>query len=362
MLWRIVNIGFFVNPLAGYGGTVNHKGSDNLILPDIEKSVSIVKALSFLDRLKTKDLYFFVPSGIMGEELLKRSGIEKYESISEPSATTTAGDTMDFVSNLCDRDVDILIFVGGDGTARDVLSSLRKDVPVMGIPSGVKMYSSVFAINVEQAAEFVNEISLSGDFETTKGEVVDIDEDMYRSGILEAKLFGELYIPISERIVGVSKAEYSESGTEGIVEYIIDNMKVDRCYIIGPGSTCKSILKELGYNTNILGFDLLKNKKLMGEDVGENRIYESASTSPVTLIISPIGGQGFVLGRGNKQISGRVLEKIGMENIFVIAAPQKMNDLDKLYVDIDTGPEFNVPKYVKVLYGYGRFRLLSLVS
>lgn len=357
-----MNVGFFVNPLAGYGGTINHKGSDGLTLHRVEESISVNKARKFLGRLDTEHLYFIVPSGVMGAELLENMGIRKYTVIYDAPNITTARNSMEFVERLGEYNIDILIFVGGDGTARDVLSSLTKDIPVLGIPSGVKMYSSVFAINVEQAAKFVNESSPTGSFEITKGEVVDIDEDKYRSGILELELFGEMTIPVSERIIGVSKAEYRESSVNGIVEYIIEKMEEDRFYIVGPGSTCKSILKEIGYHTNVLGFDLIRNKKLVEEDMGERMIYDYASKSATTLIISPIGGQGFVLGRGNKQISPRVLEKIGIENLTIVASPQKIENLKKLYIDIETNAKIRIPSYVKVLYGYGRFRLLPLVS
>ena len=164
----MVNIAFMVNPLAGYGGKLNYKGSDGLTLPDLKESVSIKRALDFLHNLKKDKIKFYVPSGAMGSGVLDTAGITEYEVIFRPGSPTTAEDTRDFVKLLSDYPIDLLLFVGGDGTARDILSSLNPGTPVMGIPAGVKMYSSVFAISTGRAADFINSAIESDTFEMEK--------------------------------------------------------------------------------------------------------------------------------------------------------------------------------------------------
>lgn len=351
-----------VNPLAGYGGKLNYKGSDGLTLPSLEESVSIKRAFVFLSQLDASGIKFFVPSGPMGSDVLDSARISNYRVIYDPESPTTSQDTKEFVKLATEHRIDLFLFVGGDGTARDIMSSIDPKIPVVGIPAGVKMYSSVFAVNISRAAEFVNSCSVSKTFEKEMGEVVDIDEEQYRKGILRSKLFGQLLIPVNENIIGVSKAEYEDSGKEGIAEYLIENMDDATYYIIGPGSTCKFIMEELGLKTNILGFDILKGKKLVAEDAGESEIFGYVSESESRLVISPIGGQGFVIGRGNKQLSARVLRRIGMKNVIVVSTHEKLMSLKKLYMDLDEKDTISIPSYIKVLYGYGRYRLIPVIS
>ncbi|WP_048059622.1 ATP-NAD kinase family protein [Picrophilus oshimae] len=350
-----MNFGFFVNPLAGYGGMINNKGSDNLKISDPEASVSIKIAMKFIKNILDED-NFYIPSLYMGEEIFKSSGRDNYKIIYESKWPSSRDDTLNFLNKLKDFDVDYIIFVGGDGTARDIVSSNIKK-PVIAIPAGVKMYSSIFCINVNHAIDLYMDVHKN--VESMDSGVYDIDEDAYRSGLLKIKYFGSLMVPVSNNIVSSSKAEYNNDDAYDIAEYIIENMD-DSYYIIGPGRTCKIIVESLGYKTNILGFDVIKNMKLIKYDVDEEFLYNISLNGKTKLIISPIGGQGFVLGRGNKQISGRVFDLIGFKNLILISDKNKINNIKNLYIDIDTSLE--IPKYLKVITGYGIYTLKRLIK
>lgn len=355
-----MKLGFFINPLAGYGIVSNMKGSDGLVLKSYKDSKSIVRARKFLDGIKDENLEFYVPSGIMGSDVLDEAGIVSYRVIHDPAEVTTSEDTKDFVRKLNNTDVDLLAFVGGDGTARDILTSARDDLAVIGIPAGMKMYSSVFSISVGAAVSLIKELSSRGIWETTKCEVVDIDEEKFRKGELDISMFGEMTVPVTPLVVSQSKAEYSQVDFTGISEYIGERIEQGICYIIGPGTTCKSVLPESAGETNILGFDIMIDNTIVASDADEATIYRYATEYPAVLIISPIGGQNFLLGRGNKQISPRIVQKTGWNNIWVISSQEKLNGMANLFVDIDNSPHIKIPGFIKVLYGYGRYRMIPV--
>ena len=355
-----MKLGFFVNPLAGYGIVTNSKGSDGLVLKSYNDSKSVLRALKFLEGIKVEDIEFYAPSGIMGSDLLEKAGITFYRVIYEPGEMTTAEDTKNFVMELNKTDAELLAFVGGDGTARDIISVAREGLAVVGIPAGMKMYSSVFAISIRSAVSLVRELVSTGTWQTVSSDVVDIDEDKFRKGELDISFFGEMTVPVTPLVVSQSKAEYSNVDVAGVAEYIGERMKKGIAYIIGPGSTCKSVLPEGAGKTNVLGFDIVMDGSLVETDADEETIYRYASGISSVLIISPIGGQNFLLGRGNRQISHRTVEKIGWSNIWVIASQEKLRGMANLFVDIDNSPDIKVPDFVKVLYGYGRYRMVPV--
>ncbi len=351
-----MKVAFFVNPVAGYGSTKNMKGSDGLTLSSVSDSVSIAKASIFLDDLSSyaNSIEFYVPSGCMGEDLVRERNYNYIKTyvISVPS---TRKDTIEFVKGL--NGVDLLVFVGGDGTARDVMNSINPDIPVIGVPAGVKMYSSIFAISVTHAANALIRILKDGKIETDTAEVVDINEDDYSHGILNIKQYGTLKVPHFEDIVRNSKAEYDTANEDDAIEYLMEKMD-DRYYIIGPGTTCKALLKEMGIETNVLGFDIIKDRKLIKEDASESDIFDITKEESV-LVISPVGGQFFLIGRGNKQLSDRVLSNLDEDRIIILASPEKVERMDHLYIDTRIG--LWKKGYAKVLYGYGKYRLVKVV-
>ena len=353
---KVRKVAFFVNPLAGYGGIRNNKGSDGLSLDNIDDSTSIKRAIEFLKGINTENIEFKVPSGPMGSSEMDLTR-NTYRISYNPSEPSSRDDTINFIR--ATEDVDIICFVGGDGTARDVLSTGTK-LPVLGIPAGVKMYSSVFAMNIKHAIEIFDTIC-NRDTNYLYAEVDDINEEKYRSGILQVRNFGSLLVPDTEGMITTSKAEYPVSSSFDIAEYFLDNMDPETYYIIGPGSTCKAIIDSMGAHTNMLGFDIIKNKHVLVSDAEEEQIYNYTTKKKIKIIISVIGGQGFLLGRGNQQLSYRVIKSAGFENICVISSPEKLIELKGLSIDIDTD-KIIVPEFIRVLTGYGQYKIMKVIK
>ncbi len=354
-----MKIGFFVNPLAGYGLASNRKGSDGLVLPSAGDSRSLDRAKQLLSEIKEIGVEIYSAGGMMGGNLLKELAFSPYRIIYEPDDPSSAADTREFVQALCGTDADLLVFVGGDGTARDILSSNFSGLPVVGVPAGVKMYSSVFCISVSSAAALIMDLASGTPWEKIKCDVVDIDEEKYRKGELDISLYGELFTPASQLIVSQSKLEYSHVKVEGVTEYLKEKIEMGGPFIIGPGSTCKSTIPG-GDCGNMLGVDLVLDSKVVARDADEQAIYDFASAHESFIIVSPIGGQNFLFGRGNRQISARTVKSVGWNRIWVISSQEKLREMDNLYVDIGNSPDINIPAYIKVLYGYGRYRMVPV--
>jgi predicted polyphosphate/ATP-dependent NAD kinase len=355
-----VKIGFFINPLAGFGASLNRKGSDLVESIDRASSTSFSSGRKFLEGIRDLGVHFLVPGGIMGADAMEEAGIGDYEIVYLPKDPTEASDTISFVKTIMDRKPQLLIFCGGDGTARDILAAGFTNIPVIGVPAGIKMESSVFAISVQHAINVTREIVGKGIGETEKAEIVDIPEEDLDTIHPHPRFYGELVTPANQGIVSSPKLDFYQGDTEGIVDYFIETMDKDTYYVIGPGSTCKSIIARMGHETNLLGFDLVRSGRLMETDISEQRIFEVATTGKCKLVISPIGGQNFLLGRGNKQISARVVQAIGFHNIIVLSAQDKLTYTKKLYIDLSTKEKVDIPGYIRVIIGYGMFKIVKL--
>lgn len=367
-----IRVGFIVNPIAGMGGSVGLKGTDGdsyfLALERGAKPIAPHRALAFLNSIRSSDFEIVSAAGIMGEDIVKTSKhFDKLvEIIGEAKSSTSRIDTVNIARDMS-RKTNIVVFVGGDGTARDICEAVGTSVPVIGVPSGVKMYSSVFAVNPIAAATLLDRY-LAGEIELVEREVLDVDEDSFRRDELVVKLYGYLLVPYYEALVQSSKAIYSgvgeEQSKEGIAEYIVENMEPNTPYILGPGSTVKAICKKLELNCTLLGVDILLNKRILIKDAWEKDIinvinqYEKAK-----IIVTPIGGQGFLFGRGNQQFSPRVLSLISRGDIIVVATEQKIRSLPHLLVDTgDKHVDEKISGYAKVLVDYNRFIVTKIIS
>ncbi|HIQ23587.1 MAG TPA: ATP-NAD kinase [Pyrodictium delaneyi] len=362
---------FVVNPLAGIGGPLALKGSDGQAgLIALERGATLVspqKATRFLSRLKTlginKDLDILTAGGLMGEKEAAAAGLRVMVVYRPRGWPTHRQDTIAAVKNCIKEGSEIVVFVGGDGTARDVLEALGSshEVPVLGVPAGVKMYSSVYAETPEAAADVLWEWLHSGGL--CEAEVLDIDEEAFRAGELSVKLYGVALVPCSSKMVGSSKqpslsSPDEEENKQAIAKYVAESMKPCTLYILGPGSTVKAIADEIGVKKTLLGVDVVHNGRVIALDVDEEKLYEIvrshlARGGSVKLIVTPIGGQGYILGRGNQQISPRVLRLIGKDGIVVVATRNKLQHLRKLRVD--TGdPELDqeLRGYIRVVVDY----------
>ena len=355
-----MKIGFFINPRAGYGASLNKKGSDRVGSIDPASSTSYSAGKKFLLGIRDLGIHFLVPWGIMGSDAMEEAGISDYEIVYFPKKPTEASDTISFVKSIMEMNPQLLIFCGGDGTARDILAAGFIIIPVIGVPAGIKMESSVFAISVQHAVNVTREVVGKGIAETEKAEIVDIPEEELDTIHPHPRFYGELVTPANQGMVSSPKLDFYQGDTEGIADYFIETMDKDTYYIIGPGSTCKSIIARLDQETNLLGFDLVRAGILMESDISEQRIFEVATTGKCKLVISPIGGQNFLLGRGNKQISARVVQALGFDNLIVLSAQDKLTYTKKLYIDLNTKQTVVLPKYIRVVIGYGMFKIVKL--
>jgi len=367
------NVGLIVNPIAGMGGSVGLKGTDGKEILEKAlllgaKPIAPRRAEIFLSHLKPLDgeINLLVGAGLMGEFEAKNIGFKNISIIGQRKDETTARDTKLVTEIMIKENVSLLVFCGGDGTARDIMDVAGIRVPVLGIPSGVKMHSAVFAVNPESAAQITIRFIREG-LPLREAEVMDIDEEAFRRGSLSAKLYGYMLVPYEpELIQGTKEAsiltEDELHNQAAIAIYFIEEiMKPDTLYILGPGTTTRAIAALLNENKTLLGVDLLFNGKIIEHDVNEAKILESIRDKRAKIIVTPIGGQGFIFGRGNQQISPRVIREIGKENIIVVATKHKIKGLRKLRVD--TGdPELDqeLKGYIRVIIDYGEEYLMPI--
>jgi predicted polyphosphate/ATP-dependent NAD kinase len=340
-------VGLIVNPIAGMGGKVGLKGTDgpSILLKAKEMGAeqeSPKRALKTLERIVSlkDEIKIITYPNEMGENVAKKCGFVPQVVGTINEGETTSNDTKQAAKDLSRLKVDLLLFAGGDGTARDIYFAIGDELLILGIPTGVKMHSAVFASSPMKAGELAS-LFLQGKIEEVKeAEVMDVDEEAYREGAVSAELYGYLKIPFEKKYVRGMKAGSSTNeiyNQEAIAQEIIENMEENWLYIIGPGTTTRPIMRRLNLEYTLLGVDIICNKKLIDTDLSERKILNQIRGKKAKLIITPIGGQGFLFGRGNQQLSPKVINEIGLENIIVIATVQKINSLDGQPFLVDTG-------------------------
>ncbi|MEM3703767.1 MAG: ATP-NAD kinase family protein [Candidatus Bathyarchaeia archaeon] len=365
-------VGLIVNPIAGMGGAVGLKGTDGKAV--LEKAVALgakpkapARAESFLSELKpVKEMIrLIVGAGSMGEDEAKRCGFS-CEVLGERKMETNAEDTVKIAREIKEIGADILVFCGGDGTARDIFRAVNTSLPVLGVPTGVKMHSAVFAVNPQAAAKIVATFLIEG-LPLKEAEVMDVDEKAFRNERMSAELYGYMLIPYQPLLIQGAKMESPITESElhnqaTIAIYVIENMQPDIIYIIGPGTTTRTIADLLDAEKTLLGVDLFCNKKLIAKDVNEKQILEKIRGKKAQIIVTPIGGQGFIFGRGNQQISPEVIREVGIDNITVVATKNKLENLKSLRVDtgdLNLDEEFR-KRPVRVIIDYKMERSMQV--
>lgn len=359
-------VGLIVNPIAGMGGKVGLKGTDG---PEVverarergAEPVAPERAVKALEKLKDSglDIRILTCSDEMGENEAREVGYDSELVLEIESGKTTPQDTKQAAGELLEKEVDIILFAGGDGTARDILEVIGKKIPLLGVPTGVKMHSAVFANTPEIGGRLVSRY-LRGDLPLREAEVMDVDEEAFRRNELDTDLKGYGLSPYDPRWVQAAKSPTVSSGSEeedqkSIAEWVVEQMEDDRIYVLGPGTTTRAVAEELGISEfTLLGVDLIRNKELFSKDVTEKQILEEVKGNSATIIISPIGKQGFIFGRGNQQISPKVVKEVGVENILILATPNKLVETQMLKID-SGDPELDEEfrGYARVILGYG---------
>lgn len=359
-------IGLIVNPIAGMGGSVGLKGTDNAGTAARAAELGAVpragdRAAATLAILRERlgaDLQIIAAAGSMGETAARVAGWTP-EVVGEPKAITSAADTQEMARLLQAERIDLLVFAGGDGTARDLHAVAAADLPVLGIPSGVKMHSAVYATTPRAAAETIVRFLTGAVARCRDAEVMDIDEDAFRQGRVSARLYGSLRTPDVPQFVQRLKA--GSGGTEtgalsGIADEVIERMRDGALWIVGPGSTTKAIIERMGGDKTLLGVDLFYREERVAADVTASDIaHHLDSGQPARIVVTPIGGQGFLIGRGNQQLSPDVIRRVERPNIVVVASMDKIAGLRGEPFLVDTGDptlDDELRGYIRVVTGY----------
>ncbi len=351
-------LGLIVNPIAGMGGRVGLKGTDGEALerarelgaePESPRRASIAMRAIIRDGV---EIDLLTAAGDMGESEAIAAGWTPRIVYDPGSQKTDASHTKAAARAMLESGVDLLMFVGGDGTARDIMDAVGDEIPVIGVPAGVKMHSAVFATDPRSGGELAAAYLGGRVCQTREAEVMDIDEEAFRQGRLSARLYGQVMTPYDPALVQDLKmgtAADEDAMLDAIAGRIVEEMEPTTLYVIGPGTTTRRILESLDLPATLLGVDLLKDGIILAEDANEATILgflEEAES--VKIIVTPIGGQGYLFGRGNQQISARVIERAGRENIVVVAAKSKLLALGQKPLLVDTGD----PEVDELLRGY----------
>ncbi len=357
-------LGLIVNPVAGIGGAVGLKGSDGADTQERALALgavphSLARAARALERLaRVKHAFDLVTcSGGMGLEAARSAGLAA-TVITETGDITTADDTREAAQAMAGQGVDLLLFAGGDGTARDIHDAAGDSLSVLGIPTGVKIHSGVYAVSPAAAGELAAEFLQGKTQETHDAEVMDIDEASLRQGEVSAQLYGYLRIPLQRRLTQGAKASSAAGEAVAAAAAAADvahDMKAGRYYVIGPGTTTRAVMSELQLEGTLVGVDVVRDGKLEARDVGEQQILDLVTGRDTSVVVTVIGGQGYLLGRGNQQISAKLIRDVGKENVIVVATRAKLNSLRWRPLLVDTGDDevdAMLSGYIRVVTGH----------
>ncbi len=399
-----MRVGIVVNPDAGLGGRLGFKGSDGRAEearaagaqdrsgPRMQQCIDKLSQLldSSLNR-QGKEIEFICWSGRMGSSWLGQTAVT---IIGDSPKSTSAQDTASLVKQLIDSEVDLILYAGGDGTTRDIVKALESigevngelasKTAIVGVPGGVKMHSGCFATTPIAAAEVVLAYHL-GDLRTGITEVMDLDEEVYQTGVWKVRMYGEAWTPSSPRFMQGAKEQVERASEEDTIEALAEHVKTlvaenDELMIVwGSGGTLKRMAQHCGHKLTLLGIDI-ESPSTNGEtnrtihlDLNEQSLLEiihqhvddNGEAKPILLLLSPMGGQGFLIGRGNLQLSPEVLMEIGIDNILGVATPSKLIGLSN--VRIDTGDValdemFQKKRFIKILQGFRTTRLIRIAE
>lgn len=361
-----LRVGLIVNPIAGLGGPAALKGTDT----DWRRAVDAgyeaqagVRAARFVAAVRAQGgthVEWTTCPDAMGVPDLPVVASAPVRAFGESSAA----DTRAAAAALRDAGMDLICFVGGDGTAGDIAAAVADTVPCLGVPGGVKITSAVFAHDLDEAGWLV--AHLAAGFETVPRDVTDLDEDSYRAGRLDTRLVGSLRVPLSPLVQGGKAATSIETSLDGLVDMVLRDWHADALWLVGAGSVCHAVKKKFWGTPTLLGVDAVQGDRIRHSDLdahaAERLVAEArAAGQDVHIVLSIIGGQGVLLGRGTQILSPAVLRAAGWDRIHVVAPPEKLMGLRGLVVDTgDAALDASAPKFLRVVAGWNETRLVRV--
>jgi predicted polyphosphate/ATP-dependent NAD kinase len=357
-------LGLIVNPIAGIGGRVGLKGSDGVEIQKRALELGAVprsqnRAIQALERIKpVDDLEVITYPGEMGEDAASACGFQPTVIGSIKPGETTPEDTKNAAREMLRLGVNLLLFAGGDGTARDIYHAIGDGLPVLGIPAGVKIHSAIFGTNPLSAGDLAALYLQGKASRLREAEVMDVDEEAFRQGIVSARLYGYLKIPFERRLLQGLKTPSSpgeQAAMAAIAADVVSNMEDGWLYVIGPGTTTRAITSRLGLDKTLIGVDVVAEGELVAADVNESQLLELLRGKKAKIIITPIGGQGCIFGRGNQQISPKVIKEVGRDNVIVVSTSGKIHSMRGQPLWVDTGDravDGMLSGHIRVVTGY----------
>jgi len=345
----VFRLGVVVNPFAGIGGALALKGSDGADVREkalamgAEKKANekMAKALSILEAL-SEQFTIVTAGGEMGEDVCASLGLP-FEVVYRSASQQTEGeDTERAVQAFLGCNLDVILFAGGDGTARNVCKIVGDKVPVLGVPAGCKIHSGVYCVTPSAAGQVISQMIKGEIVSVMDGEVRDIDENAFRTGKVIAKHYGEMRVPAELTYVQAVKMGGKEDEAlvlddiaATISELMDDNP--DTYFVMGSGSTVGAVMEFLGLENTLLGVDVVMDKTLVASDVTASELLSLTQGKPTQVVLTVIGGQGHILGRGNQQLSPDFIRAIGKQNMRVVATKQKLQSLGNKPLRLDSG-------------------------
>lgn len=364
-------LGFIINPFAGLGGAVALKGSDDMAATALAlgaipmASQRAEYALQELMPLRDQ-LVIVTVAGAMGADLAQKLGfaVEILDRI--PAEPSTAADSEEAATQLSQLGIDLLLFAGGDGTARNICNSVKASTTVLGIPAGCKIHSGVYAITPQAAGKVVAKMVRGELVSVQEAQVMDIDEVAFRSGTVRAKRYGEMQIPAELRYVQSVKTAGKESEElvlDDLAAYFVSQMEDNVRYIMGSGSTVAAVMAELNLPNTLLGVDVVENGEVIASDVTAAELLKLVDGFDCRLVITLIGGQGHIFGRGNQQLSPAVIRRVGREHICLLATKSKIQQLGGRPLISDSGDpslDQELQGMLRILCGYNDYVMYRL--
>lgn len=371
-----MRLGLIVNPLAGIGGTTALKGSDGVDVvaqalargaaqrAPARARLALEKLLPWQDKLT-----IYTWAGDMGQHVSESLGFNtRVMGAPQREGETTAADTEAAAKALAAIPVDVIVFAGGDGTARNMVNAVGTSIPVLGVPAGVKIHSGVYAVNPQGAGEILARLLKGELVALTDTEVRDIDENAFREGRVLARPYGELRVPAEGRYLQNVKCGGKQPETlllADIAAEVMEQIDDDTFYIVGPGTTTRAVMEALHQPYTLLGVDLLQGHECVGNDLTEAQLWQAIAGHPFKIIVTAIGGQGHVFGRGNQQISPRIIGAAGKDNIWVVATRTKLEELQGRPLRLDTGDaalDNALSGFIRVIVGYQDYVLYEIAE